>query len=65
MPNKCSRCQKDLCKELGLDPFHDWLMVMHYLEIELTQGEITNATYETLTNAMMTIRPDEEEAQGD
>lgn len=60
MSFKCSQCSKSLNEEVGLSPFHDWLKVMHYLEVELTQGEITNATYEVLANAMMCVRPEDE-----
>ena len=56
--NRCSNCQKSLYEECGLDPFDDWLKVMHYLEIELMQGDMTEQAYDTLTNSMMTIRPE-------
>ena len=59
--DKCSHCRKALCEELGLDPLDDWLKIMNYFEIELTQSEITNATWETLTNAMLSFRPDRKE----
>ena len=59
--DKCSRCQKSLNEEVGLDPFHDWLKVMHYLEILNTEGDISDATWDTLTNAMMSVRPDKKD----
>ena len=52
-------CRKNLNEECGLDPLHDWFKVMYYLELELTQGNITKETWEVLTNAMMSIRPEE------
>lgn len=38
--------------------FNDWLKLMNYFEHELTEEEITNATYETMTDALMSLRPE-------
>lgn len=51
---KCSSCQKDL----GVyDSRSAWLKLLHYLEIELMQGEITEATFGILFDALQSLEP--------
>ena len=38
--------------------FNSWLKIMHYIEIENTQGDITDFTYNTLSDALLDIKPD-------
>jgi len=53
---KCSSCQKDL----GIyDPRSAWLKLLHYLEIELMQGDITEETYGILMDALQEIEPND------
>ena len=55
----CSKCHQDVMEILGIGvEWDDWLKVMHYLELEVNQGDITNETYESLTNAMLSLKPD-------
>ena len=46
-----------MSRELEELKYYSWLKVMHYLEVELTQGDITNATYDTLSNALLDLKP--------
>jgi len=58
---RCEKCQKEISKIIG-DNWEcaEWLKLMNYFEHELTEGEITNATYESMTNALMTFKPEGE-----
>ena len=38
--------------------FSSWLKLMHYIEIENTQGDITDHTYNALSDALMDLKPD-------
>ena len=54
---RCFNCHKDIALELGQTPHDDWWKIANYLNIELTQGEITDLTYETLMDALQGLRP--------
>ncbi len=54
---KCSECAKKL--DLSFDgdlSWNSWLKLSNYFEIELTQGDITQQTYETMIDALMYIK---------
>ena len=56
---RCHKCQEQL---EGLIPDirnSDWLKLFYYLEHELHEEEITNATFMDLTDALTTLRPEE------
>ena len=36
--------------------FNEWLKLYHYFEHELLEGEITNETYEAMSDALMAIK---------
>jgi len=40
--------------------YQHWLKLMHYFELELSEGEITEATYEIMVDALMSFKPDKE-----
>ena len=50
---RCSQCGEPIIK--GTVLIH-WLKLMHYFEHELLEGEITNDTYEAMTEALMTFK---------
>ncbi len=52
---KCDKCQKEICVTIGDN--YEWLKLMNYFEHELNEGEITNATWESMTNALMIFKP--------
>ena len=54
---RCSSCQKDL----GIYDAHSaWLKLFHYLEIELMEEQITEATFGILVDALEAVRPQKE-----
>ena len=58
---RCEKCQKEISKIIGANwEESEWLKLMNYFEHELTEGEITNATYESMANSVMTFKPHEE-----
>jgi len=58
---KCDQCQKEISNLIGKNwAMTEWMKLMNYFEHELTEGEITNATYESLTNSLMSLRPDDQ-----
>ena len=54
---RCERCQKEINTLMGDGDWNDWLKLMNYFEHELTEGEITEVTYEKMTQALMTFKP--------
>ena len=37
--------------------YNDWLKLMNYFEHELSEGEITDESYEQLVDALMSLKP--------
>jgi len=61
---KCDKCEQEyklLFPDMG---YYNWLKVLNYLEIELTQGDITQATHDVLIDALMYLKPDEQPVNG-
>ena len=58
---RCSKCQKAMEEVLWDGARGDWLKLMHYFEHELAEGEITNETYEVMTDALCRFRPEDPE----
>ncbi len=54
---RCDTCSKELEISIGDVAYNDWLKVMHYLEHELLEGEITENTHNSLVSAMMSVKP--------
>ena len=57
---RCPKCQKQLERIIPDIKRTDWLKLMDYLDHELTEGEITQATWESMTDALSSLRPDSE-----
>jgi hypothetical protein len=54
---KCQECNQEIKSQVS---YNEWLKVMHYIEIELLQGDITQQTYEALESAMLYLKPEEQ-----
>ena len=54
---RCSECKKYIIKTIA---YTDWLKVLHYFEVEYLQGDITQETYEAMTDALLTVKPKED-----
>lgn len=39
--------------------YRDWLRLYYYLEHQLYEGEITEATFQSLSEALMALKPEE------
>lgn len=54
---RCTRCQEQI--EGILEDIHirDWLKLFHYFEHELEEDEITQKTWESLTDALSSLSP--------
>lgn len=39
----------------------DWLKLFHYFQHEVEEDEITEKTFDSMINALMTFKPKEEE----
>ena len=53
----CNNCEYKNFKLKDDQGWGDWLKLMNYFEHELTEGEITDKTYEVMTDALMTFKP--------
>ena len=56
---RCYTCGEEVRISIGKPTYSDWLKIMHYFEHELSEGEITEATFESMVDALMTFRPEE------
>lgn len=54
---RCANCKQELNKNLGDIAYMDWLKLMNYFSHELEENEITEATYNSMTDALMTFKP--------
>ena len=55
---KCEDCGKrikDIIPDINV---LSWQKLMNYFEHELDEGEITNKTYESMTDSLMFLRPE-------
>lgn len=56
---RCFNCGKEVKLSIGETAYSDWLMLMHYFKHELDEGEISETTFESLADALMTFRPED------
>lgn len=56
---RCTNCNKEINLNIGKPPLSDWLKLMHYFLHELTEDEITENTFESMMDALMTFKPEE------
>ena len=54
---RCKNCNEQV---LGSTAVRDWHKLINYLTHELTEGEITAATFDDLANTLMSLRPEED-----
>ena len=54
---RCSKCQEQLENIISDIRLTDWLKLMVYFEHELTEGEITEATYNCMTDCLTSLEP--------
>jgi len=54
---KCDKCQHEFKLMFPDMGYYNWLKVANYLEVELTQGDITQATYDVLMDALLYLKP--------
>jgi len=57
MANKCSKCQKEIEHLIGDFGLYSWLKLMNYFEHARCEGDITDITYDEMTNALMSFKP--------
>ncbi len=57
---RCDRCQNHLEKIMPNIKNNDWLKLYHYFEHELNEGEITNETWATMTDSLVSLKPEQE-----
>ena len=64
---KCSDCNERVRLDFPeIDWQHDsWLKVMNYFEHALNEEEMTSATWDSLTSAMMVLRPNDKDEYTD
>ena len=58
---RCDKCQKEMESVIEGLKSKDWHKIMNYFEHELTEGEITDKTWESMTDALCSLKPEEEE----
>ena len=58
---RCSNCHNEINLNFPDVQYNDWLKLIHYFHHELTEGEITEATYEGMIDALMAVKPWHEE----
>ena len=52
---RCSECKKSILDDDMI--WNDWLALMNYFEHEFEEGEITQATFEHMTDRLVTLKP--------
>ena len=55
---RCRDCKKQVIDLLPSLVYTDWLKLFHYFETEYTEGHITELTFNTMTEALVTLQPD-------
>lgn len=58
---RCSNCHNNINLNFPDVRYSDWSKLMHYFEHELCEGEITQATYECMVDALMSVKPWQED----
>ena len=54
---KCEDCWGEVGSNFPDVVYNEWLKLMHYFELEYTEGEVTEETYETMMNSLMALKP--------
>ena len=54
---RCETCHKDINLKFPDIKYNDWLKLMHYFEHEVLEGEITELTFNEMTDALMSVKP--------
>jgi hypothetical protein len=54
---RCTKCQEQIEQIIPEIKMQDWLKLSNYFEHELTEGEITDKTWESMTDALSSLRP--------
>jgi len=54
---RCYNCHKEINLSFPDVQYNDWLRLMHYFEHELSEDEITQATFESMVDALMSVKP--------
>ena len=54
---KCENCHNEVNRLFPDVQYNEWLKLMHYFEHELDEEEITLATYESMVDALMAVKP--------
>ncbi len=57
---RCVICQEQIEQTIPDIRMLDWQKLFNYFEHEFTEGEITNKTWESMTAALSSLRPNEE-----
>lgn len=53
---RCEICHKEIATNFPDVQYNDWLKLMFYFEHELSEDEITVATYEQMVDALMSVK---------
>jgi hypothetical protein len=53
---RCEKCQKEFATTFPETQYQRWLELYFYFGHELSEGEITEATYERMTDCLMSIK---------
>jgi len=54
---RCYNCQKEINFNFPDIQYNDWLILLHYFMHEKDEEEITDATYESMVDALMSVKP--------
>ena len=58
MAMRCTNCWKDIEENFPDVVYNEWLKLSHYFQHELNEEEITEATYESMMDALMSVKPE-------
>jgi hypothetical protein len=53
---KCQQCQREFADKFPDVQYHKWLQLYYYFQHELSEAEITEATYEQMIDYLMSIK---------
>ena len=62
---KCTACHKEVALQFPDVQYNNWLMLMWYFSHQLSEEEITPATYEVMNDALMSIKSTLEQCRND
>ena len=58
---KCEKCRQEIKDIIPDIESSSWHKLMNYFEHELDEDEITNKTYDTMTSALLFLRPEDKD----